>query len=148
MANSDRKHVDMTAGTVTPKLLTLAWPLVLGNLLQTVYNPADLFWVRRVNSESVAAVSLVFPRTYLFISTTMGLSAATVALVSQNVGAGDDRQADRVVGQTTLLALAAAAALAALGWVFRTGILSLSARRVQCSTPRSRTSRRSFSRCR
>lgn len=138
----------MTAGTVAPKLLTLAWPLVLGNLLQTVYNPTDLFWVGRVNSESVAAVSLMFPRTYLFISTAMGLSAATVARVSQNVGAGDDRQADRVVGQTILLALAAAAALAALGWVFRTGILSRSARRVQCSTPRSRTLRRSFSRCR
>lgn len=125
VASSDRKRVDMTTGTVAPKLLTLAWPLVLGNLLQTVYNLADLFWVGRVNSESVAAVSLMFPLTYLFISTAMGLTAATIALVSQNIGAGDDRQADRVVGQTLLLALSASVTLAALGWVFRTDILSL-----------------------
>jgi len=37
----------MTTGAITPKLLTLAWPLVLGNLLQTFYNLADMFWVGR-----------------------------------------------------------------------------------------------------
>lgn len=93
VANSDRKRVDTTAGTVAPKLLTLAWPLVLGTLLRTVCDLAGLFWVGRVNSESVAAVSLTFPLTYLFISTAMGLSAATIALVSQkSVPATTDRQ--------------------------------------------------------
>lgn len=115
----------MTTGTVAPKLLQLAWPLVVGNLLQTVYNLADLFWVGRVDSASVAAVSLMFPLTYLFISTAMGITAATIALVSQHVGAGDDRQADRVVAQTILLTVVVSTALAALGWTFRTEILSL-----------------------
>jgi len=83
-----RRHDD---GGDLPKLLRLAWPLVLGNLLQTVYNLADMFWVGRVSSDAVAAVSLMFPLSWLFVSTAMGITAATIALVSQYVGAGDDR---------------------------------------------------------
>ena len=64
-------RVDMTTGAVTPRLFKLAWPLVAGNLLQTVYNLADMFWVGRVNAEAVAAVSLMFPTAYLFISAPM-----------------------------------------------------------------------------
>ncbi|PSP29271.1 MATE family efflux transporter [Halobacteriales archaeon QH_2_65_14] len=115
----------MTTGAIAPKLLTLAWPLVLGNLLQTVYNIADIFWVGRVSSEAVAGVSLMFPLSWMFVSTAMGLTAATIALVSQYVGADNRRRADRVVAQTILLAIAVSTALAVLGWVFRHDLLSL-----------------------
>ncbi|QLG51282.1 MATE family efflux transporter [Natrinema halophilum] len=115
----------MTTGAISPKLLQLAWPLVLGNLLQTVYNLADMFWVGRVSSDAVAAVSLMFPLSWMFVSTAMGITAATIALVSQYVGAGDDRMADRVVAQTILLTLAVSSILAALGFVFRQPLLAL-----------------------
>ena len=77
----------MTTGAITPKLVSLAWPLVAGNLLQTFYNLADMFWVGRVSPEAVAAVSLMFPTSWMFVSVAMGLTAASVALVSQHVGA-------------------------------------------------------------
>ena len=125
MADTERKRVDMTTGAITPKLASLAWPLVLGNLLQTFYNLADMFWVGRVGSEEVAAVSLMFPLSWLFVSTAMGLTAATIALVSQYVGAGDDRSADHVVAQTVLLTLTVSIALAIFGWVFRHELLTL-----------------------
>ncbi|MFW6018152.1 MAG: MATE family efflux transporter [Halapricum sp.] len=115
----------MTTGAISPKLLHLAWPLVLGNLLQTVYNLADMFWVGRVSREAVAAVALMFPLSWMFVSTSIGITAATIALVSQHVGAGDERQADRVVAQTVLLTLVVGFALAAIGWTFRTELLSL-----------------------
>lgn len=127
MATTDqeRTRVDMTTGAISPKLLRLAWPLVLGNLLQTVYNLADMFWVGRVSSDAVAAVSLMFPLSWLFVSTAMGITAATIALVSQYVGAGDDRTADRVVAQTILLTLAVSSVLAVLGYAARRPLLSL-----------------------
>ncbi len=120
-----RKRVDMTTGAIAPRLAQLAWPLVLGNLLQTFYNLADMFWVGRVSPDAVAAVSLMFPLSWMFVSTAMGITAATIALVSQHVGAGDDRHADRVVAQTLLLTLAVSAALAALGYAFRRELLAL-----------------------
>ena len=125
MAESERKRVDMTTGAIAPKMLYLAWPLVLGNLLQTVYNLADMFWVGRVSSDAVAAVSLMFPLSWMFVSTAMGITAATIALVSQYVGADDDRQADRVVAQTVLLTVAISSVLAVLGWTFRHELLTL-----------------------
>ncbi|GAB3018530.1 MATE family efflux transporter [Natronobiforma cellulositropha] len=115
----------MTTGAITPKLAHLAWPLVLGNLVQTFYNLADMFWVGRLGSEPVAAVALMFPLTWMFVSTAIGLTAATIALVSQHVGSGDRREADRVVGQTILLALVVSSALAALGLAARRPLLHL-----------------------
>jgi putative MATE family efflux protein len=125
VSGTDRKGVDMTTGSIAPKLFYLAWPLVLGNLLQTVYNLADLFWVGRVSREALAAVSLMFPLTFVFISTALGLTAATIALVSQYVGADDRRSADRVVAQTMLLALVVSVVLAVLGFAFRHDVLRL-----------------------
>ena len=122
---SERKRVDMTTGAIPPKLLHLAWPLVLGNLLQTFYNLADMFWVGRVSSEAVAAVSLMFPLSWMFVSTAMGITAATIALVSQYVGSGNDRMADRVVAQTVLLTVAVSTALATVGLYFRRPLLTL-----------------------
>ena len=113
----------MTTGAISPKLFDLAWPLVLGNLLQTLYNLADMFWVGRVSTEAVAAVSLMFPLSWLFVSTAMGLTAATIALVSQHVGAGNDRRADEVVAQTVLLAIVVSVALALVGFATRHWLL-------------------------
>ncbi len=115
----------MTTGAITPKLLTLAWPLVLGNLLQTFYNLADMFWVGRVSGDAVAAVSLMFPLSWMFISTAMGITAATIALVSQHIGAGNPQQANQVVAQSALLTTVVGSLLAAIGFVFREPLLRL-----------------------
>jgi putative MATE family efflux protein len=123
--DGQRTRVDMTTGAITPKLAELAWPLVAGNLLQTLYNVVDMFWVGRVSPEAVAAVALMFPLSWMFVSTAMGITAATIALVSQYVGADADRRADRVVGQTVLLTLAVSAVLATVGWLFRHDLLEL-----------------------
>ncbi|QKY21723.1 MATE family efflux transporter [Halolamina sp. CBA1230] len=115
----------MTTGAITPKLFALSWPLVLGNLVQTLYNLADMFWVGRVNAEAVAAVSLMFPTSWMFVSVAMGITAAAVALVSQYVGADEQRKADHAVGQTVLLTVAVGLALAAIGFTIRYPLVSL-----------------------
>jgi putative MATE family efflux protein len=115
----------MTEGAIGPRLARLAWPLVAGNLLQTAYNLADMFWVGRVGSNAVAAVSLMFPTAWLFISTAMGITAAAVALVSQYVGAGKERRAERVVGQTVIVAIVGGLFLAMLGFAIRYPLIEL-----------------------
>lgn len=114
----------MTTGAIGPKLFTLTWPLVIGNLLQTFYNLADIFWVGRVSGSAVAAVSLMFPLSFMFISTAMGITAATIALVSQYVGADDQAMADKAVAQTAVLTTLVATVLSAIGLTFRESILT------------------------
>jgi len=125
VSEGDDARVDMTTGAIGPKLLALSWPLVAGNLLQTAYNVADLFWVGRVSPDAVAAVSLMFPTTWMFISTAIGITAATVALVSQHVGAGNERAAELAVAQSVLLAIGLGVVLAAVGFVVREPLVAL-----------------------
>jgi len=122
---SDDARVDMTTGAITPKLFALSWPLVLGNVVQTLYNLADIFWVGRVNAEAVAAVSLMFPTSWMFVSVAMGITAAAVALVSQYVGADKQREADHAVAQTVLLTVGVGLALATLGYLIREPLVTL-----------------------
>lgn len=115
----------MTTGTIPLKLFGLAWPLVVGNLLQTAYNLADMFWVGRVSPEAVAAISLMFPTAWLFVSVAMGITAAAVAVVSQHIGADEERAAEHAVGQTVILTIAVAVGLAGIGYLIRNPLVWL-----------------------
>ncbi|MFQ5794138.1 MAG: MATE family efflux transporter [Candidatus Bipolaricaulia bacterium] len=116
------KRIDLTEGAIFPALARLAWPLVLGNWLQLFYNLTDMFWVGRVSTEAVAAISLSFPTVWMSIAIGTGTSIAGAALVAQYIGAGENRRANRVAGQAVTLAVLASGALAAIaiparGWL-------------------------------
>lgn len=55
-------------GPITRALVTLAIPIILGNVLQTGYQLTDAFWVGRLGAAAVAAVSISFPVTFLVIA--------------------------------------------------------------------------------
>ncbi len=105
-------------GPIAGSLLRLAGPVVLANVLQTVYQLTDTFWVGRLGAVAVAAVSFSFPVIFLFIAVGGGVTIAGTILVAQAEGRGDRRDVDYVAGQTyaivTLLSVALAAAGAAL----------------------------------
>ena len=51
-------HTDLTQGSVTRSMLGFAWPLILGNLLQQLYNVADTLIVGRfLGAGALAAVA-------------------------------------------------------------------------------------------
>ena len=100
LARTARGAIDFTQGPIPANLLRLAWPLVAGNLLQTVYNLVDMFWVGRLGATQVAAVSIVFPTDWLLVSMALGITVAGATLVSQWTGAKQPREADRVAAQT------------------------------------------------
>ena len=109
-----RPSEQILEGPIAGALLRLAGPVVLANVLQTVYQLTDTFWVGRIGAEAVAAVSFSFPVLFLFISVGGGVTIAGTILVAQAEGAGDGRQVDYVAGQTyaivTLLSLGLSAA--------------------------------------
>ncbi len=113
----------MTQGALTPKLLTLAGPLIAGNVLQTVYNLADMFWVGKLGANAVAAVAITFPTEWLLISMAMGVTIAGAALVSQWIGAGRPKEANLAAGQTLGLSFMIAVVLAAGAYNARFALL-------------------------
>lgn len=86
-------------GGIIKTMMTLAWPIMVGNTLHTAYNLADTFWLGKVSKEAVAATATSWPIMFLFISVAMGLSTAGVSLVSQNIGAGNQKKANKAASQ-------------------------------------------------
>lgn len=119
----ERRRVDLTQGPIAGKLISMAWPLFVGNILNTFYNLADMYWVSMVGNDAVAAVAITFPTVWLTFSLGMGVTIAGVAFVSQHTGAGRLDQAARVAGQVTLLACFVGALLGGAGIYFREAIV-------------------------
>lgn len=104
-------------GSIYKAIFTLAIPLVLANLLQTVYNLTDTFWVGRLGAEAVAAVSLSFPLIFLLISLGTGLTIAGSILVAQYKGRSKLKKVNEISAQTLLVSIAVSLIITVLGFI-------------------------------
>lgn len=100
MTSTHDERSSLTRGPLLRPLVRLAWPLVAIQLLQVAYNLVDTVWLGRLSADAVGALSLAFPLVFLVISVGGGFTAAGAILVAQHTGAGGDRAAGRIAGQT------------------------------------------------
>lgn len=107
---------NLTEGSIVKALLALAVPIVGANLLQTAYQLIDTFWVGRLGSEAVAAVSMSFPVVFFLISLVSGFTIAGTILVAQYKGARDQARVDHVAAQTLMANVFASLVVAASGY--------------------------------
>ena len=112
-----RGRRDLTQGPILGALLALALPIVGANLLQTVYQLTDTFWVGRLGADAVAAVSLGFPVIFLVISMGGGLAVAGAILVAQYYGARNMAMVSHVAGQTLTAIFAVSLVLSVVGYI-------------------------------
>jgi putative MATE family efflux protein len=95
----------LTEGSILKSILYLGIPVFIANLLQTAYNLIDTFWVGRLGTEAVAAVSLTFPVIFLIITFSGGIGLAGAVLVAQYKGSENSRMVNHSSAQSLLLAL-------------------------------------------
>ena len=82
------KDVDMTQGSILRHLITFAFPLLVGNIFQQLYNTVDTWVVGRyVSNEAYAAVGTIGPIINLLIGFFLGLSSGAGVVISQYYGA-------------------------------------------------------------
>ena len=55
-------------GDMKKTIITLATPIVLNNIIQTLYNLVDSYWVSGIGEISFAATGFIWPVMFLFIS--------------------------------------------------------------------------------
>ncbi|HEY4371661.1 MAG TPA: MATE family efflux transporter [Burkholderiales bacterium] len=124
MTPADRKTLFLT-GPIPKAMLTLAIPIILGNLLQTGYQLTDAFWVGRLGASAVAAVSVSFPVTFLVIALGAGLAMAGATLTAQYMGAGRQDMVNHVAAQTLLMVFFTSALLGAISYALAPLLLTL-----------------------
>ena len=114
----------MTEGTIWRQILLFSIPLILGNLLQQMYNTVDPIIVGNfVGSNALAAVGSSTSLICLLIAFSMGASAGAGVIVSQFYGAGDENGVQRSAHTALMLALILGIVLTIAGIVFSPAIL-------------------------
>ncbi len=94
-------------GNLYKGIILVALPLMLSNLVHTIYNLVDMFWVTKISvtSNEVASVTLVFPIIMLMLTIGMGLGIGASTLISQYIGARDSENANKVVSQLVFVSM-------------------------------------------
>ena len=117
---------DMTRGPLAKQILLFSAPLVLANILQTLYNLVDLAVVGQVvGSAGLSAVSIAGQITFMLYALGMGLGSGTQILISQQVGAGNLDGVRRTTGTSLSATVILAVFVTAMGLIFREPALRL-----------------------
>ena len=88
-----RMQRDLTQGNITRVMLAFAVPMVLGNMLQQLYNVADTFIVGRfLGPGALAAVGSAFTLMNFLMSVIIGLCMGSGAIFSMLYGAHEEEE--------------------------------------------------------
>ncbi|WP_408954342.1 MATE family efflux transporter [Natroniella sp. ANB-PHB2] len=96
---------NLTNKKILITLLALSYPIIIGDAMHLMYNLADTFWVGRLGAEYLAAISLSFPLIFFIFSFAGGFSVAGMTLISQYIGAENQKMANLAAGQVLVLSV-------------------------------------------
>ncbi len=114
----------MTEGSIFKNLLFFAAPLILGNLLQQMYNAVDSIIVGNyVGSNALAAVGAGASLIYLLIAFSQGASVGAGVIVSQYLGAKDKDSVHKAVHTALAISIILGLVLTAGGILFSRKLL-------------------------
>ena len=117
---------DLTHGPVWKVIVRFALPLLIGNLLQQLYNVTDSIIVGQfLGKEALAAVSASFFIYYFIISLVIGVGSGTSVVVSQFFGAKQYDKVQRAFSSFFIFMLVAGIALSIAGIIFAEPIFRL-----------------------
>lgn len=109
----------MTSGAVWKVILRFAFPLLIGNLLQQLYNVTDSVIVGQfLGKESLAAVSASFFIYYFIISLVIGIGSGTSVVISQFFGAKEFDKVQKAFSSFFIFMLVAGVLLSIAGIIF------------------------------
>lgn len=119
-----KKHKNLTEGPIWKGILLFAIPLILGNLLQQLYNTADMVIVGRfVDSNALAAVGSSGSFIMLLISFSMGTSTGAGVVIAQYYGANHKESVQHAVHTTLALGVILGIIMSIVGVVISPTIL-------------------------
>ena len=126
MEKENSKSNLMTEGKIWKNILFFSIPLILGNLLQQLYNTADSIIVGNfVGSKALAAVGSSTSLIYLLIAFSQGASVGAGVIVAQFLGAKDKKATQDAVHTAFFIAIILGVVLTIGGVIFTPSILRL-----------------------
>ena len=131
--------MDLTKGSIWDLLRKVTIPASTGSLFQTFYNLVDTYFAGRISPEALAAIAKSWPIYFIAIAVAVGIGAGTTALISNSIGAKEDRKASMYVAQSIIFAIAISIFVTLFGLNFSDELL-----RIMGSTEQSITLTREY----
>ncbi len=118
--------VDMTQGGILGHILRFAFPLLLGNLFQQLYNMVDTLVVGNfVSSSAFSAVGAVTPIVNMLIGAFSGLASGAGVVISRLYGAGKPDKVSHAVHTSIVLTGILSVAFTVIGLVLMPFLLDI-----------------------
>lgn len=111
-ANGSR---DMTSGRVWARLVQLAGPMLFGIAAVMSVQLVDTYFVGKLGTDPLAALSFSFPIALTMASLSIGLSAGAASVVARAVGRGHRRRTRRLATDSLILTIVVILGLTSIG---------------------------------
>ena len=118
ISKSDERRQFMLEGKLLTVIFTVALPMVVTMLIDSLYNMADMFFVSRLGEAAVAAVGVNESMMMLIRAVSMGFGMGSASIISRALGAKNDEQASRYAVTALFTAVGVLSVLAFFGSVF------------------------------
>lgn len=90
---------DLTQGNILKNVIIFSLPFLLSYFLQILYGIADLFIIGQYNgADVITAVSVGSQITYMLTVVIVGLAMGSLVLIGRNVGANNQKQISKIIG--------------------------------------------------
>lgn len=115
MKHVSRKNTQLILhGSLVRAMLSIAVPVVISSMLQTLYNLTDTYWLGRIGTEPLAAINLVTPMQNIVLNFGSGVTVAGAVMIAQYIGAGREDEARKTANQIFTVAMSFAVVCAAI----------------------------------
>lgn len=110
------KGIDLTKGAILPTLLQFAWPILISNIFQQLYNTADIMIVGNfLGEDSLAAVGATSAIFELIIGFAIGIGNGMGIVIARHYGAKNEPMIKKAVASTLTIGLVLSVAVMLLG---------------------------------
>lgn len=115
---------DFTEGKIAKQVIDFTLPIMLGNVLMSVYGIINLIWVGRLlGHKAVAAVAASLPIIMLMPAFLIGLGMATNVLIAQAFGRKDTAMLKKILSNSFFSSVLFCLLISLLGLLFRRQLL-------------------------
>lgn len=110
---------------VFPLLMSMALPMVVSMLVNSLYNIVDSYFVAKISDDAMTALSLVFPVQNLINAVGIGFGVGINAVIAFFNGAGEHEKADRAASQGMFFAVVHSVVLTAASLLIMPAFLGM-----------------------
>ncbi len=112
----NKRVIHVTQSPIKPLLVKLTIPSIFGMLGLMIFNIVDTYFVAKLGTEELAAISFTFPLVILFASLTLGLGTGIMVLFSRAAGSHNVQEQRRLATSGLILAVLVASLITIIGF--------------------------------